>query len=292
MSAIIIDGKKIADESNLEVKNLVEIFTAKKGRVPSIKLLLVGENPDSKKYVKSKIKLATSLGIDAQELVFENNVPEDELFTVIQGLNDDIGVDAILVQLPLPKHLDSELILSSIDIDKDVDGLHPELIGKLVLDSEDYFQVPCTPLGVLRLILEAQSELTGDTDISGLNAVVIGRSNLVGKPTAILLQREDVTVTQCHRYSRNIAEFTKLADIIVSATGVPSLIRGEILKPGAIVIDVGITYSEEEGKLLGDCDFESCKEVAGAITPVPGGVGPMTMAMLMRNILFCAENNN
>lgn len=290
MTAVVIDGKAIAEDSNLRVKAEADKFKVLIGRPPSLVMLMVGSDSGSKRYVNSKKKLANFLGIDASILEFSEDVSEQDVIAQIKSLNKDPEVDAILVQLPLPSQLNTEKVLSKISPKKDVDGLHPELIGKLVLEHDAFFQMPCTPFGILRLILEARSKTAGNMELDGLNAVVVGRSNLVGKPTAILLQRENATVTQCHSKTRNLAIFTKEADILVSATGVPSLIKGDMIKPGAIVIDVGINYVEE-GRIVGDCDFESCKSVAGAITPVPGGVGPMTMAMLMKNVLLCANNN-
>jgi methylenetetrahydrofolate dehydrogenase (NADP+) / methenyltetrahydrofolate cyclohydrolase len=290
MTALIIDGRKLAEQSNLRTKADAESFTKETKRPPSLVMLLIGADAGSKKYLNSKKKLANSLGLDASILEFDEDTTQKDIIDQIVLLNRDSEVDAILVQLPLPSKFDEEKILCKISPKKDVDGLHPELIGRLVLTGDDSCQLPCTPIGILKLVLEGRRQLGESSDLSGLRAVVLGRSNLVGKPSGILLHNHNATLTQCHSKTKDLDDIVKQADILVVATGKPNLITGDMLKPGAIVIDVGITYLDD-GKIVGDCDFESCKLVAGAITPVPGGVGPMTMAMLMSNVLICANNN-
>lgn len=289
MSAIVVSGKTLAESIKAEVRTGVSDFIKTHARAPFINLILVGEREDSVRYVASKERLALSLGMEARISKYPGDVSETFLIEEIQKLNNSDNVDAILLQLPLPSGLDAEGILSTISCIKDVDGLHPHILGELFIGSENKYQLPCTPHGVLRLIDESLSQLGRGTDLSGLNAVVVGRSNLVGKPTALLLEKRNASVSICHSRTKNLEGFLKCADIVVSATGVASLIKGGMLKVGAVVIDVGINYVD--GSMVGDCEFESCKSVAGAITPVPGGVGPMTMAMLMENVLICAKNN-
>ncbi len=276
--ASIIDGVKIAAEVKEAVAARASGFVAAIGRKPGLAAVLVGENAASQVYVRSKIKTAHELGLES----FEHRVPADltqsALLELIAGLNADKTIDGILVQLPLPSHIDAEAAIEAIAPDKDVDGFHPLNAGALFIGKPTF--VPCTPLGCLRLIKSVKKDLTG------LNAVVVGRSNIVGKPVAHLLLAENCTVTLAHSKTQDLPGTIAGADILVAAVGRPEMIRGEWIKPGAIAIDVGINRvpaSSSKTKLVGDIHFESARRVAGAITPVPGGVGPMTVAYLMAN---------
>lgn len=283
MSAKIIDGKAAAAALREEVAKEVARFRVATGRVPGLATLLVGEDPASAVYVRSKGRATLEAGM----LSFEHKLPADtsegDLLALIDRLNADPAVDGILVQLPLPGHIDSNKVITRIDPDKDVDGFHPVNAGRLAIGLEGF--VPCTPLGCLKL-LRAQLG-----DLSGMNAVVIGRSNIVGKPMAMLLLAESCTVTIAHSRTRDLPEVVRGADIVVAAVGRPQMVQGDWIKPGATVIDVGINRIAGEGgnsHLVGDVDFASASQVAGAITPVPGGVGPMTIACLIRNTFVSA----
>lgn len=277
--AKIIDGKQIASEVKSQLKAEVEILK-EKGIFPSLAVILAGDNPASQIYVKNKIKSCEEVGIKSLSFTFDSSVTEQQLIETIEALNDDKTVDGILVQLPLPKGLNEEKVLKHISDLKDVDGFSPANVGALTL-GRDCFKA-CTPSGCMKLI-----HSTG-VDIKGKNAVVIGRSNIVGKPMALMLLAEDATVTICHSKTKNLAEITKQADILVAAVGRDRMVKADMVKEGAIVIDVGMNRTSEG--LFGDVDFESVKEVASYITPVPGGVGPMTIAMLMENTVKSAKN--
>ncbi|WP_224241232.1 bifunctional methylenetetrahydrofolate dehydrogenase/methenyltetrahydrofolate cyclohydrolase FolD [Hyalangium gracile] len=276
--AQLIDGKAVAARVRADVKAEVERLKAQRGLTPGLAVVRVGEDPASKIYVNGKKKAAQELGFNSWEHHRDASISQDELLALVRQLNADPAVHGILVQLPLPRHIDAELIISTVNPEKDVDGFHPLNAGRLSLGRPGLR--PCTPLGVMRLLEEAKCEL------SGRRAVVVGRSNIVGKPQALMLLQADATVTICHRKS-DLPREVGQADILVVAAGVPELIRGEWIKPGAVVIDVG-QNRKADGKLVGDVEFQSASQRASAITPVPGGVGPMTIAMLMRNTLTAA----
>lgn len=254
----------------------------KYGRRPSLYIILVGEEEGSKRYVKNKLAAAASVGMDARLIALEPTITEKELLDLIHVLNEDPLVDGILVQLPIPKHLNEYHIIEAIDKGKDVDGFHPLNVGELWQGMHGI--VPCTPKGIVQLIMS-----TGVT-IDGKTAVIVGRSNIVGKPVAKILLDENATVIMTHTHTKDLKSMTLLADILVVAVGKEKLITADMIKPGAVVIDVGITRNAE-GKLVGDVDFERACEVAGYITPVPGGVGPLTIAMLLKNTMECFLNH-
>ncbi|XP_076291393.1 bifunctional methylenetetrahydrofolate dehydrogenase/cyclohydrolase, mitochondrial-like isoform X1 [Lasioglossum baleicum] len=290
--AIIIDGKKFANDIQKEMKVTVDSWVQDGNRKPSLVAILVGNNPASKVYVQRKMKVAGFVGIDSSTIFLDENIPQEELVQKIHQLNENENVDGILVQLPLSKHINEHAICQAIAPHKDVDGFHMENIGTLSLNGCGI--IPATALGVRELIVRSK------IDTLGKNAVVVGRSKHVGLPIALLLHSNgkgeigalDMTTTICHRYTpkTELTKFSKLADLLVSSTGIPGLITKDMIKPGACVIDVGITRIKvgNKYKLVGDVDFENVKQVAGFITPVPGGVGPMTVAMLMKNTITVA----
>ena len=284
MTADIIDGKAFAAGLRGRIAAAVPDFVARAGRKPGLAVVLVGEDPASQVYVRSKGKMTVEVGMASFEHKLDAGVPEEQLLALVRELNADRQVDGILVQLPLPKHMDEAAVIAAIDPDKDVDGFHVVNAGRLAVGADGF--VPCTPLGCLMLLKDRLGSL------AGLNAVVIGRSNIVGKPMAQLLLRESCTVTIAHSRTQNLAAVVKSADIVVAAVGRPEMIKGDWIKPGATVIDVGINRvpGTEPGKtrLVGDVAYEEAAKVAGAITPVPGGVGPMTIAVLLRNTLVAA----
>lgn len=287
MSAKIIDGKEIAAQVRKEVAEKVSELK-KKGITPCLAVILVGENPASVSYVTGKQKALAEVGMADRSMHLPESTTEDELLKIINELNNDKSVHGILVQLPLPKHINEEKVLLAISPEKDVDGFHPVNVGNLVIGKKSF--LPCTPHGIIVLLQKMNIET------SGKHAVVIGRSNIVGKPVALLLARKETncTVTICHTGTKNIAEITRQADIIIAAAGKPHTLTKDMIKPGAVVIDVGVNRIPDATKksgfrLIGDCDFEDLKETASFITPVPGGVGPMTIAMLMQNTLEAAE---
>ena len=282
MTAHIIDGKAISQEVRAEWKLRVEALKAR-GITPGLAVIIVGEDPASKVYVGNKIKACAELGIYSEHIELPGETSEATLLEQIAKLNADPKIHGFLVQLPVPKHIDSNKILLAISPDKDVDGFHPMNVGKLVT-GHPKFQ-PCTPFGVMKLL-----EKSG-VAIEGKHAVVVGRSNIVGKPMALMLLQKNATVTICTSKTVDLAKFTRDADILVVATGKPQMINGAMIKPGAAVIDVGINRLAN-GKLAGDVDFDSAKEVAGWITPVPGGVGPMTITMLVASTVMAAERSN
>lgn len=288
MPATIIDGKQIAQDVRNEVKQKVSELKQKE-IVPCLAVILVGENPASVSYVTGKQKALAEVGMKDKSMHLPESTTQEELLKIIKELNKDSTVHGILVQLPLPKHINEEKILLAIDPEKDVDGFHPVNVGNLVIGKKAF--LPCTPHGIIVLLQKMQIET------SGKHAVVIGRSNIVGKPVAILLARKETncTVTICHTGTKNLSEFTKNADIIIAASGHPNTVTADMVKEGAVVIDVGVNRIPDSTKksgfrLTGDVDFDSIKEKASFITPVPGGVGPMTIAMLMKNTLEAAEN--
>lgn len=289
MGAKIIDGKAVAERIRKEIKSEVEELK-NKGITPGLVTILVGENPASVSYVTAKQKTAHELGFYSVQENLPENVSEEELLKLIDKYNKDPQIHGILVQLPLPKHINEKKILYAIDPKKDVDGFHPVNVGKMVIGEPCF--IPCTPYGILMLLAE-----TG-VSVEGSDVVVVGRSNIVGKPIAILLMQKrkpvgNATVTICHTGTKNMAEHTKRADILVVAAGVPKFITADMVKEGVVVIDVGVnrigTTPEGKAKLCGDVDFDSVKEKASYITPVPGGVGPMTITMLMKNTLESAK---
>jgi len=276
MTAKILDGKKIAE--GIKEKIAGEISGWKKK--PGLATVLVGDNPASKVYVSMKNVACKKYGFYSREIHLPESISQKQLLEKVAELNKDDAIHGILVQLPLPPQIDENAILSAIKPEKDVDGFHPESLGKLIQGNPSF--VPCTPRGVIHLI-----KSTGEK-LEGKHAVIIGRSNIVGKPTAILLLQENCTVTVCHSRTTNLAEEVKKADIIVAAVGKPKLVTKEMVKQGAVVIDVGTTKLAD-GRLCGDVDFEGVKEKASWITPVPGGVGPMTIAMLLQNTFEAAK---
>lgn len=276
--AKIIDGKAIAQKVKDELKIKVADFLNKHGRQITLAVILVGENPASQVYVKNKIKATEYVGMKSLSFYLPENATEQEVSDTVKSLASDNSVDGILVQLPLPKHLDENKILSLIPASKDVDGFLAENVGNLMLGQDS--TVACTPFGVLKMLQ------TEGVELCGKNAVVLGRSNIVGKPMAMLLLKENCTVTICHSKTQNLKDVCKNADILVAAIGKPRFVTADMVKPGAVVIDVGINRTENG--LVGDVDFENVKEIASAISPVPGGVGPMTVAMLLENTYLCA----
>jgi methylenetetrahydrofolate dehydrogenase (NADP+)/methenyltetrahydrofolate cyclohydrolase len=274
----IIDGKAISAKLKEELKDEVEKLK-EVGIIPGLAVIIVGNDPASKTYVNSKEKNAEKLGLYSVKHQLDEKVSEEQLLKLIDDLNNDSKIHGILVQLPLPNHIDSKKVLNKISIEKDVDGFHPENVGKMIVGDKAF--LPCTPNGVIK-ILEYEN-----VEITGKHAVIIGRSNIVGKPMAALLLERNATVTVCHSKTKNLSEIVNLADIVVAAVGRPNFVKADMVKEGAVVIDVGI--NRVDGKLIGDVDFDSVKEKASLITPVPGGVGPMTIAMLMYNTIESAK---
>ena len=288
MSAALIDGKAFAATLRAKVAGYAATFEQSAGRKAGLAVVLVGEDPASQVYVRSKGKATTECGMAGFEHKLPDDTAEDVLLVLIARLNADLAVDGILVQLPLPPHINEQKVIAAIDPDKDVDGFNVVNVGRLATGLHGF--VPCTPLGCLMLLKDRLG------DLSGLDVVVIGRSNIVGKPMAQLLLKESCTVTIAHSRTKDLPEVVRRADIVVAAVGRPEMVKGSWLKPGATVIDVGINRlppveGENRGRLVGDVDFASAAEVAGAITPVPGGVGPMTIAVLLRNTLVAAHRN-
>ena len=283
MSATIIDGKAAAAALRADVGGEVAAFRAATGRAPGLAVVLIGEDPASAVYVRAKGKATIEAGMASFEHKLPADTSEADVLALVEALNADPAVDGILVQLPLPSHIDANKVITRIDPDKDVDGFNPVNAGRLAIGLNGF--VPCTPLGCLKLL---RAELG---DLSGKSAVVIGRSNIVGKPMALLLLGDSCTVTIAHSRTKDLPAVVRAADIVVAAVGRANMVTGDWLKPGATVIDVGINRTEaDDGKsrLVGDVDFASAVEVAGAITPVPGGVGPMTIACLIRNTFVSA----
>jgi methylenetetrahydrofolate dehydrogenase (NADP+)/methenyltetrahydrofolate cyclohydrolase len=290
-SARLIDGKAISAQIHSETRARTIALREKSGVIPGITFVRVGEDPASQAYVRMKGTKATELGIESNTIVLKESTPQAELLELIDGLNRDPKVHGILVQAPLPKHIKEDEVFSAIDYRKDVDGFHPVNVGKLLLGQNPLFK-PCTPAGVHELLIR-----TG-VAISGAEVVVLGRGNIVGKPmAAILMQKEkhaDATVTVLHSRSRNIAGHCRRADILIAAMGQAQFVKGDMVKPGAVVIDVGVNRVDDPAakngyRLVGDIDFEAVCQVAGAVTPNPGGVGPMTIAMLLSNTVRAGE---
>lgn len=273
----IIYGSELSQKIKAELKQEIKKLQKEGKRLPVLSVILVGDNPASQSYVKSKANACASIGMENRTICMPGSTTQQELLEEVQRQNEDPEVDGILVQLPLPSYLDEVSVIDAISPDKDVDGLHPVNAGKLLTGRDGF--VPCTPLGVMEMLTSI-----GYADLSGLNAVVIGRSNLVGKPLSLLLQKQNATVTMAHSRTAHLKEICQQADILIAAIGKPKKITADYIKEGAVVIDVGINRMED-GKLCGDVDFEAIKEKTKAITPVPKGVGPMTVCMLLKNTL-------
>ncbi len=291
MSAEIISGKDIAQDIRRELSDRVAVLKSEKGLTPGLAVVLAGDDPASQVYVRMKGKAADEAGIRSTQITLGDDTSQDELLGVVEGLNADPDVHGILVQLPLPSHVDDQKILRAIDPSKDVDGFHPVNVGLLSVGAEDVL-APCTPSGVIQMLLRS------GVDPSGKHAVVVGRSNIVGRPMASLLLRKaeggNATVTVCHSRTADLGAITRQADILIAAIGIPEFIKGDMVKEGAVVIDVGVNRVDDDTRergyrLVGDVAFAEAKEVASAITPVPGGVGPMTIAMLLSNTVDAAE---
>lgn len=279
MTARIIDGNALAASVRGELAERVANLKAQ-GVTPGLVVIVIGDNPASAVYVRNKVAACEKAGMYSLKLEFAGDTPQSVVMDKLAELNRDPRIHGILVQLPLPPHFDEDAVLEAIAADKDVDGFHAENVGALMQGQPRF--IPCTPYGVMKMLESA------NVPLKGAEAVIVGRSNIVGKPMAMLLMAAGCTVTVCHSQTRDLAFHTKRADILVAAVGRPKMITGDMIKPGAVVIDVGINRTED-GKLCGDVDFDSAKEVAGAISPVPGGVGPMTITMLLANTLEAAE---
>ncbi len=288
MTAKLIDGTAIAAKVRAQVAADAQALFAKTGQKPGLAAVLVGDNPASQTYVKSKRKACAEAGLESFGYELPKTATQEEVEGLVKQLNADPKVHGILVQLPLPEHLNEEAVLNAVGIDKDVDGFHPVNIGRLSMKGRQPLFVPCTPAGCIVLLEEAGAQF------KGANAVVLGRSNIVGLPAAMLLLHRDCTITICHSRTKDLPAVCREADILIAAVGRPQMVKRDWVKPGAYVIDVGINRIDDATKksgyrLVGDVDFDDVKEVAGAITPVPGGVGPMTIAMLLRNTLRSAQ---
>ncbi len=275
IATIVVDGLGLANELRDEMAKEIEALTAAGHRAPQLTVVLVGDDPASRSYIKGKQRACERIGADSAEHILPESTSQDELLTLLDQLNNDDGVDGILVQLPLPKHISPEVVAEAINPAKDADALHPLNFGRLLLGNAKL--ISCTPLGVMA-VLERH-----EIPIAGKHAVVIGRSNIVGKPISILLQQQNATVTMCHSRTENLPEMCRSADILVAAVGSPRMVKADWIAPGAAVMDVGVT--EVDGKLVGDVDFEAAKGIAGIITPSRRGIGPMTITMLLRNTL-------
>lgn len=279
MVAKILDGKQIAKDYRQGLQDQVEALK-EKGFTPKLSVILVGNDGASQSYVRSKKKAAEKIGMISEIVHLEETATEEEVLNELNRLNNDDSVSGILVQVPLPKQVSEQKILEAINPQKDVDGFHPINIGKLYIDEQTF--VPCTPLGIMEILKHA------DIDLEGKNAVVIGRSHIVGQPVSKLLLQKNASVTILHSRSKDMASYLKDADVIVSAVGKPGLVTKDVVKEGAVIIDVGNT-PDENGKLKGDVDYDAVKEIAGAITPVPGGVGPLTITMVLNNTLLAEK---
>lgn len=279
--AKILSGKTVSARVKEELKAEVAELQ-KNGKTTGLAVVLVGDDPASKVYVRNKEKACEETGIYSEMHRLPENTTEEELLDLVDRLNADDKIDGILVQLPLPKHLDDSVIINNIRPDKDVDAFHPVNVGKIMIGDYDF--LPCTPAGIMELIHES------GVDVDGKDCVVIGRSNIVGKPMSMLLLHENGTVTTCHSHTKNLKKITSRADILVAAVGIAKFVKSDMVKPGAVVIDVGMDR-DENGKLCGDVDFDEVEPLAHAITPVPGGVGPMTVAMLMRNTVTASKKH-
>ena len=278
--AEIISGKIVSEKIRAELKTEIDRFICESGHTPGLAVILVGDNPASKVYVRNKHKACLEVGINSYEISLSDSISERELIEKIGELNKDPRVDGILVQLPLPSHINEERVIESIDPEKDVDAFSPVNVGRITIGN--YRLLPCTPAGIIELINHY------NIDLLGKRCVVIGRSNIVGKPMALLLTEKNGTVTLCHSKTENLKDICLDADLIVVAIGRPNFLRADMVKPGAVIIDVGINRTSE-GKLVGDVAFDEVSQIASMITPVPGGVGPMTITMLLKNTLSAAR---
>lgn len=281
MAAEIISGKELAGEKRVQMKQEVEILKGE-GIVPGLAVILIGDNPASHSYVKGKVKACEEVGINSILIEKSESLKEEELLSLIQELNENSEVHGILVQLPLPNHISEKAVIEAIHPSKDVDGFHPISIGKMMIGEETF--LPCTPFGIVEMIKSKQIE------IEGKHVVVVGRSNIVGKPVGQLLLNENATVTYCHSRTKNMKEITTQADILIVAVGKANFLGGDYIKEGAVVIDVGVNRLDT-GKLCGDVVFDEACEVASYVTPVPGGVGPMTITMLLQNTILSAKRS-
>ena len=279
----IIDGKKVSAEVKASVKELTDALKAEHGITPGLAVVIVGDDPASRVYVNNKKKACEAVGFRSEEYALPAETTQEELLALVEKLNEKEDVNGILVQLPLPKHLDDKAVTAAINPQKDVDAFHAINVGKIMLGEYDF--LPCTPAGVMEM-LHSYS-----IPVEGRECVVIGRSNIVGKPMGMLLLHENGTVTICHSRTKNLAEVCRRADILVAAVGIPKFVKADMVKEGAVVIDVGMDR-DENGKLCGDVDFENVKDKCSFITPVPGGVGPMTIATLMKNTLKACKLQN
>ena len=280
---MIIDGKKCSEEILENLRKDISEYKEKTGKVPGLAVIILGNNAASKIYVKSKIRACEKTGILSREIILDENISEEELINEIEKLNNDKNINGILVQLPLPSHINEKKICEAISVKKDVDGFKAENLGKIMLGDDDGF-ISCTPQGIIYLIDQL------NMDLHGKNVVVVGRSNIVGKPVASLLINKGATTTVCNSRTKDLAGILKKADIIVIAIGKAKFLTKDMVKEGAVVIDVGI--NRVDGKICGDVDFENVKDIVSHITPVPGGVGPMTIAMLMNNIVKATKEQN
>lgn len=280
--AVIIDGKAVSQNLREEIAKERALFEKNTGINPGLAVIIVGSDPASQVYVRNKGKACEQVGFYSEIHELDEDTTEEQLLELVHSLNKNDKIHGILVQSPLPKHLDEALIVNNIDYNKDVDAFHPVNVGKIMIG--DYHFLPCTPAGVMEL-LKAY-----DIDVCGKNVVVVGRSNIVGKPQAMLMLHSNATVTVCHSRTKNLSEITRNADVVVMAIGKAKFLKAADIKEGAVVIDVGMDR-DENGKLCGDVDFEDCKDKASYITPVPGGVGPMTITMLLKNTLTAAKNS-
>jgi methylenetetrahydrofolate dehydrogenase (NADP+)/methenyltetrahydrofolate cyclohydrolase len=291
MAAVRIDGKAIAASIRDEIAEKVAARVEAGKPRPGLATVLVGDDPASHSYVRGKRKACEQVGIESFHHELAADTPQADVMALVEQLNQDERVHGILVQLPLPDGMDEEAVLRLIDVKKDVDGFHPLNLGRLAQKGRDPYFTPCTPAGIIELLKRAGAEL------SGARAVVLGRSNIVGMPVSLLLVKENSTVTICHSRTKDLADIARQADVLVAAIGRPEMVRGDWIKPGAFVIDVGVNRVEDDSRergyrLVGDVAFDEAKEVAAAITPVPGGVGPMTITMLLRNTLRAAERSD
>lgn len=281
--AEIIDGKVVAAAVRGRIRTEVEAFVQTTGKRPGLAVIIVGEDHASQVYVRNKKRGCEEVGMHSEEYALPTETTEEELLALIDKLNNDSQIHGILVQLPLPAHLDAEKVILAINPEKDVDAFHPQNVGKIMIGNFSF--LPCTPAGVMELLKHYQ------IDLCGKNCVIIGRSNIVGKPQAMLMLKENATVTICHSKTKNLTEITKNADVLVAAIGKAGFVTADMVKEGAVVVDVGINRTAD-GKLCGDVDFETVRAKASYITPVPGGVGPMTITMLLENTLTAAKEQN
>ncbi|MGI5906204.1 MAG: bifunctional methylenetetrahydrofolate dehydrogenase/methenyltetrahydrofolate cyclohydrolase FolD [Candidatus Pararuminococcus gallinarum] len=279
-SAVIIDGKAVSQQTREKIAVETNELKEKTGITPGLAVVIVGDDPASRVYVNNKKKACAEVGFYSEEHALPAETTQEELVKLVKELNSREEIDGILVQLPLPKHIDEKAVIEAISPKKDVDAFHEQNVGKIMIGN--YSFLPCTPAGIVELI-----DSIG-VDVTGKECVVIGRSNIVGKPMAMLMLHKNATVTICHSRTKNLPEVCRRADILIAAVGIAKFVKADMVKPGAIVIDVGMDR-DENGKLCGDVDFENVKEVAGYLTPVPGGVGPMTISMLMKNTLTAAK---